>query len=96
MIQATDTDKFLRSFCTAPAGKKQKIIESAFKILDGLPEDSLVYSASQAAKLLNCSRQTIWRMQRDGLLQPVTIRGLRRFRRTDLIKLAQGGENGQG
>ena len=89
--QAISTEKFLRSFCIAPAGKKEKIIESAFKILDGLPEDSLVYSASQAARLLNCSRQTIWRMQKDNILKPVIIRGLRRFRRTDLLRLIQDG-----
>lgn len=89
--QAISTEKFLRSFCIASAGKKEKIIESAFKILDGLPEDSLVYSASQAARLLNCSRQTIWRMQKDNILKPVTIRGLRRFRRTDLLRLTQEG-----
>lgn len=89
--KAISTEKFLRSFCITPAGKKGKIIESAFKILDGLPEDSLVYSASQAAKLLNCSRQTIWRMQKDKILPSVTIRGMRRFRRTDLLRLTQDG-----
>ena len=86
--QAISTEKFLRSFCIAPPGKKEKIIESAFKILNGLPEDSLVYSASQTARLLNCSRQTIWRMQKDNILRPVTIRGLRRFRRADLLRQA--------
>ena len=86
--QAISTEKILRSFCIAPAGKKEKIIESAFKILNGLPENSLVYSASQTTRLLNCSRQTIWRMQKDNIFRPVTIRGLRHFRRADLLRQA--------
>lgn len=88
--QAHSTDKFLRNFCIAPLSKKAAIIASAARILDGQPEDSLVYSASQAARLLNCSRQTIWRLEKDNVLHPVTIRGLRRFRRADLIALTEG------
>lgn len=86
-------DQFLRRLVTAPRSKQEDMIGAGLRVLEGRGEDALLYNASQTAKLMNCSRQTIWRMQKDGQLRPVTIRGLRRYRRSDLEALV--GERGE-
>ena len=88
--QILSTDKFLRSFCIAPAEKKKRIIESASNILDGLPPERLLYGGSKAARLISVSTQTLWRMVRAGTIKPVKIRGSTRYRRSDLERLAAG------
>jgi excisionase family DNA binding protein len=49
---------------------------------------SPLLSQAGAARYLNCSRFTIWRMVKDGTLHPVTIRGLVRYKRVELEKIA--------
>lgn len=85
-------DRFLRRLVVSPRSQQQKIIGAGLRVLEGRSDDALLYSASQSAKLLNCSRQTIWRLQQEGLLRPVMIRGLRRYQRSDLLFLAEGKE----
>jgi len=69
------------------------------RILDGkppVPHDEpptgpLLMGVSAAAKLLGCSRATIWRICRAGRLQKVELfPGSFRLRRADLLKLAAG------
>ena len=49
---------------------------------------SPLLSQVEAARYLNCSRFTIWRMVQDGTLHPVMVRGLVRYKRVDLEKIA--------
>lgn len=49
---------------------------------------SPLLNQAEAARFLNCSRFTIWRMVKDDMLHPVTIRGLVRYKRIELEKIA--------
>jgi len=46
---------------------------------------------AQAQRFLALSRTTIWRLERQGVLQPVRIGRSLRFRWCDLRKIAAGG-----
>ena len=52
----------------------------------------LLVTQAQAARMLNVSRVTIFRMVRDGQLVPVTLRGLKRYRREDIESIAKNGD----
>lgn len=52
----------------------------------------LLVTQAQAARMLSVSRITIFRMVRDGQLAPVLVRGLRRYRREDLERIAKHGD----
>lgn len=45
----------------------------------------------EAAQLLSVSRATLYRMMKAGQVRPVTVRGLRRYRRADLEAIARNG-----
>lgn len=45
---------------------------------------------TEAARYLRVSRSTVFRMCRDGELTPVYVRGLKRYRREDLERIARG------
>ena len=83
-------DQFLRRLIVAPKAKQNAAVESALSLLDGRPEDALVYSATQAARLLNCSVMSLWRLRKTNAITPVKILGMTRYRRSDLEKLAAG------
>ena len=83
-------DMFLKRLITAPKARQTAAVSSALALLEGKPEDALLYSGAQSARLLNISVQTLWRMVRAGTLQTVKIRGSTRYRRADLEALAQG------
>lgn len=59
------------------------------------PTLPLLFTQAQAARLLNVSRATIFRMTRNGELHPILIRGLRRYRRADLEEIACKGTAGR-
>ena len=59
---------------------------SAKRVGDKSPSPLL--SQAEAARFLNCSRFTIWRMVKDGTLHPVMVRGLVRYKRVELEKIA--------
>ena len=84
---------FLRKLVIAPHARQAAVMQSALTLLDGHPPpDQLLFSAAQACRTLAISRPTLWRMVKDGTIQAVSIRGARRYRRVDLLKLAGGGE----
>ena len=56
-------------------------------VLDGGCEPLLVKQA-RAARMLDCSRFTLRRLEKDGKIRPVSIRGLKRYRITDIRALA--------
>ena len=45
---------------------------------------------SEAARALNCSTCSIWRMLRDGELEAVKVRGKRMIRRSDVDAIIRG------
>ena len=57
-------------------------------VLDGGCEPLLVKQA-RAARMLDCSRFTLRRLEKDGKIRPVSIRGLKRYRITDIRALAE-------
>lgn len=90
-------DQFLRRLITAPKARQAEAVHSALALLDGKPEDALLYNGAQAARLLSVSKPTLWRMVRDGTIQPVHLPGFGRprYRRVDLERLAAGGKAAQ-
>jgi len=72
-----------------------QIIET-MAILAGKPQlggeiHSLLLTQAQVSRLLSCSRWSVKRLVQDGLLKPVQLRGLTRYRRVDIEQLASGG-----
>lgn len=51
-------------------------------------------SGDQAQAFLRVSRTTLWRLERRGTLKPIHIGRLRRYRWSDLQRLAEEGEGG--
>ncbi len=54
------------------------------------PMHPILVTQAQAARLLGVSRITVYRMVQEGELEPVIIRGMRRYRREDLERIARG------
>jgi len=81
---------FLRRIITAPKTKQTAAVESALALLDGKPEERMLYSGIEAARLCSFSTQSLWRLVKSGAIVPVKIRGMTRYRRSDLERLAQG------
>ena len=86
----TDTAKTLERILTAPQKQRQAALLAAETALAGNPEPLLATQA-QAARALSCSRFTIRRLVKDGVLHPVSIRGLVRYRYSELRALADPG-----
>ena len=51
----------------------------------------LLVSTAEASRALSVSRQTLWRWVTEGLIKPVEIGGVRRYRMADLQRLANMG-----
>ena len=86
--------EILQALVKAPPGRKQQ----ALKLLRGeaLPDthrdEPLLYSVSQAARVLGVSRTTLWRMCQSGYLSKVPVMtGTYRIRRTDIEAIARDG-----
>jgi excisionase family DNA binding protein len=47
----------------------------------------------EAGQVLRVSRQTLYRMRRDGRITAVKIRGAIRYRKADLLRLLAGDES---
>ncbi len=75
----------------SPKRLKQEAALAVQAVLDGGTEPLLVHQA-KAARMLDCSRFTLRRLEQDGKVRPVFIRGLKRFRISDIRALAEGAE----
>ena len=74
-------DQFLRRLVAAPRARQETVIRSALSLLDGKPqEDRLFYNGREAARQLNISYQTLWRLAKSGAIKAVHIEGLNRPR----------------
>ena len=86
----TTTRAVIKADASIPADRKV----GALAYLSGQAEVTLpkiLISTAEAARVLSVSRQTIWRWVTDGLIRPVEIGGVRRYRVGDLQRLASGG-----
>jgi len=90
-------DVFLKRLLIAPPAKRETAIQSALTLLDGKgkpPDDRILYNGCEAARQLNISYQSLWRLTKSGTIKPVFIKGMSRprYARADLEKLAGGGK----
>ena len=86
----TDTSHTLERLLSAPKKLRQEALIAAEAALSG-DHDILLVTQAKAAKILGCSRFTIHNMVLDGTLHPVTIRGVLRYRISELRHLAENG-----
>ena len=84
-----DATQILARILTAPKIRRKAALLAAETALDG-NQDALLATQAQATKALSCSRFTIRRLVEDGLLYPVHIRGLVRYRYSEIRTLAEG------
>lgn len=89
-----DMSNALERLLIAPKKVRQAALLAAESALNG-DQDVLVVTQAQAARMLSCSRFTIRRLVMDGALHPINIRGLVRYRCSELRALA-GGKEGEG
>lgn len=86
----TDTSHTLERLLAAPKKLRQEALIAAEAALDG-DHDVLLVTQAKAAKILSCSRFTVHNMVLDGTLHPVTIRGVLRYRISELRHLSENG-----
>ena len=86
----TDTSHTLERLLAAPKKLRQEALVAAEAALNG-DHDILLVTQAKAARILGCSRFTIRNMVLDGTLHPVTIRGVLRYRISELRHLAENG-----
>jgi excisionase family DNA binding protein len=58
-----------------------------------LDEFGDLLTETEAGQVLRVSRQTLYRMRRDGRMPSVKIRGAIRYRKADLLRLLSGDES---
>ena len=51
----------------------------------------LLLTQAEASRTLSISRVSLWRLVKDGVITPVHIGGIRRYRLRDLQRIAAGG-----
>lgn len=85
----SDMSKILERLLIAPKKVRQAALLAAEASLNG-DHDVLLVTQAQAARMLSCSRFTIRRLVMDDALHPVNIRGLVRYRCSELRALTQG------
>lgn len=78
----------IKRMVIAPAARKEAASQAALAVLDGKPEDALLYTGAQFARLLNVSTMTLWRLRKKDELKIVKVLGSTRYRRSDLLRLA--------
>ena len=86
----TITRAAIKADTAIPANRKA----GALAYLSGQAEvllPKLLVSTAEASRVLSVSRQTLWRWVTEGLIKPVEIGGVRRYRMADLHRLACGG-----
>ena len=65
--------------------------EAALSRMDGNSKrktDSLLLLQAEVAQLLGCSRWTVRKLVREGKLKPISVMGLKRYRRSQVMGLA--------
>lgn len=85
MSGGIDLDTTLRRLLSAPARVRRNALEAAQAVIEGLPP--LAVNQAQAARMLQVSRHTIMRLEKDGVLHPVSFRGAKRYSMSELTTL---------
>jgi len=93
-VNDTTVEQLLIRVLSATAEKRAAIE----RILDGRPTTPdqptggpILLGMREGARLISCSRSTLWRLIRAGKIKPVELLpGCRRIRRRDLEELAHG------
>lgn len=67
------------------------IMEGKQERLNGNDPPSLLLTQAQAARLLSCSRWSVRRLVDGGFLHPIKLRGLIRYKRSDIDQLLVNG-----
>ena len=89
-----DLSRVLERILMAPRKARQTALLAAEAALNE-DRDVLLVTQAQAARMMSCSRFTIRRLVKDGALHPVNIRGLMRYRCSEIRALAQGDKLGE-
>ena len=84
---------FLKRLITASKARQTAAVSSALALLDGKPEDALLYSGAQVCRMIQVSKPTLWRIVKSGGIVPIHIRGLTRYKKIDVERLAAGEVN---
>ena len=63
------------------------------KVHTGNDPPVLLLTQKQTARLLSCSRWSVRRMSDSGLLRPIRLRGLIRYKRADIEQLLESGND---
>jgi excisionase family DNA binding protein len=82
-------ESLLAALYRVPIKTRRAAMLAAARVINNKP-DALLCSQAEAARLLGVSRCTVWRMVQDNTIHPVTIRGVARYRVTELEALAIG------
>lgn len=80
----------LKNIYRAPVRARNAALLAAHRALENKPT-ALLANQVEASRLIGVSRYTLWRWVRDGVIQPVMVRGVARYRISDLEKLAAEG-----
>ena len=89
----SDLSHVFEKMIVAPKKVRQAAMLAAEAALNG-EREALIVTQAQAARMLSCSRFTIRNMVKDGTLHPVQIRGVLRYRCSELRALAEGRTEG--
>ena len=83
-------EMFLKRLITAPKAKQTAAVESALALLAGKPPEKMLYTGAEFSRLASFSTQSLWRLVKSGAIVPVKIRGMTRYTRASLERLAGG------
>jgi len=75
----------------APEQIAEAIAKLNHKTRSGNDPPSLLVTQAETARLLSCSRWSVKRLTDGGFLHPIKLRGLIRYKRTDIDQLLVNG-----
>ena len=90
MQEDPSLDMFLKRLIPASHAKQIAAMEAAQAILSGKPPEKMLYTGTEFSRLASFSTQSLWRLVKSGAIVPVKIRGMTRYTRASLERLAGG------
>jgi excisionase family DNA binding protein len=83
-------EQAIRELLTAPVAKRSAMLAALESVRSNRPA-TLLLTPTEAARELRLSRQTIWRLTRQGALKSIIIGGSTRYRRIEIEQFATQG-----
>ncbi len=83
-------EQAIRELLTASPAKRATMLAALENARTNRPA-TLLLTPTETARELRLSRQTIWRLTRQGILKPVLIGGCTRYRREEIEQFATRG-----